>query len=63
MNNEKQTIILRGLVRPADIDPNNNVLSNAIGDLQLELRGKGVLSDGTRPPNIVWRTLLRLINF
>jgi len=63
MNNEKQTIVLRGLVRPADIDPNNNVLSNAIGDLELELRGKGVLSDGTRPPNIVWRTLLRLINF
>jgi flagellar L-ring protein precursor FlgH len=63
MNNEKQTIVLRGLVRPADIDPNNNVLSNAIGDLQLELRGKGVLSDGTRPPNVLLRTLLRLINF
>jgi len=63
MNNEKQTIVLRGLVRPADIDPNNQVLSNAIGDLELELRGKGVLSDGTRPPNVVLRTLLRLINF
>jgi len=63
MNNEKQTIVLRGLVRPGDISPANSVLSNAIGDLELELRGKGVLSDGTRPPNVVLRTLLKLINF
>jgi flagellar L-ring protein precursor FlgH len=63
MNNEKQTLLLRGLVRPGDISPSNAVLSNAMGDLQLELKGKGVLSDGTRPPNAVTRMLLRLIGF
>jgi len=63
MNNEKQTILLRGLVRSGDIAPNNVVLSNAISNLQLDLKGKGVLSDGTRPPNPVVRALLRVIGF
>jgi flagellar L-ring protein precursor FlgH len=63
MNNENQTVLVRGLVRRADIGPDNTVASNAIGDLELELKGKGVLSDGTRPPNIVVRTLLRILGF
>ena len=63
MNNEKQTILLRGLVRPGDIAPDGSVSSNAIGNLELELKGKGVLSDGTRPPNFFMRMLLRLVGF
>jgi flagellar L-ring protein precursor FlgH len=63
MNNEKQTVLLRGLVRSGDIGPNNTVASNAVGNLELELKGKGVLSDGTRPPNVVIRTLLRILGF
>jgi len=63
MNNEQQTVLLRGLVRGGDIGPNNTVASNAIGNLELELKGKGVLSDGTRPPNVVIRTLLRIFGF
>ncbi|MGH9499686.1 MAG: flagellar basal body L-ring protein FlgH [Terriglobales bacterium] len=63
MNNERQTVLVRGLVRIGDIGPNNTVTSNAIGNLELELKGKGVLSDGTRPPNIVVRTLLRILGF
>jgi flagellar L-ring protein precursor FlgH len=63
MNNEHQTILLRGLVRPGDIAPNNTVLSNAIGDLQLELKGKGVLSEGTRPPTVLMRILQRIVGF
>ncbi len=63
MNNEKQTILVRGLVRSGDISPSNSVPSNAIGNLELELKGKGVLSDGTHPPNVVVRTLLKIIGF
>ena len=63
MNNERQTILLRGLVRPGDLAPDNSVLSNAISNLELELKGKGVLSDGTRPPNPLLRWLLRLVGF
>ncbi len=63
MNNERQTILLRGLVRPGDVAPNNTVASNNIGNLEFELKGKGVLSDGTRPPNFLTRFLLRLFGF
>ena len=63
MNNERQTILLRGLVRPGDISPSNVVSSNVIGNLELELKGKGVISDGTRPPNALVRILLRIIGF
>ena len=63
MNNERQTVLVRGLVRPGDIAPDNSVLSNNLGNLQLELKGKGVLSDGTRPPNILVRLMLKLVGF
>jgi flagellar L-ring protein FlgH len=63
MNNERQTVLVRGLVRTGDIAPNNVVLSNAIGNLELELKGKGVLSDGIRPPNLFVRMLLRVVGF
>lgn len=63
MNNEKQTIVLRGVVRRGDIGPNNTVASNTIGDLELEIKGKGVVSDGVRPPHTLLRLLLRVFNF
>ncbi len=63
MNNEKQTILLRGVVRRGDVGPGNTVVSNVIGDLELEIKGKGVVSNGVRPPNILLRLLLRIFNF
>ena len=63
MNNEKQTIKLRGLVRRGDIGPGNTVASNNIGDLELEIKGKGVVSNGVRQPNPVVRALMRILNF
>ena len=63
MNNEKQTILVRGLVRPGDVTPNGTVQSNQVANLELELKGKGVLSDGVRPPNALVRGLLWLVGF
>jgi len=63
MNNEHQTILVRGLVRPGDVAPDNSVSSNAIGNLELELKGRGVVSDGTRPPTPWMRWLLRIVGF
>jgi len=63
MNNEKQTVTLRGLVRRGDIGPNNTVASNTIGDLELEIKGKGVISNGVRPPNPILRAIMRILNF
>jgi flagellar L-ring protein FlgH len=63
MNNERQTVLLRGLVRPGDVAPNGAVASNAIANLELELKGKGVISEGNRPPNIIVRAILRVVGF
>jgi flagellar L-ring protein precursor FlgH len=63
MNNEKQTIILRGIVRRGDIGPNNTVASDSVGDLELEIKGKGVVSDGVRQPHKLLRIILRILDF
>ena len=63
MNNERQNIVVRGVVRPGDVGPDNSVLSNAIANLELEIKGKGVISDGTRPPHPLLRLILRILNF
>jgi flagellar L-ring protein precursor FlgH len=63
MNNEKQTIRLRGLIRRGDIGPNNTVVDAAIGDLELSVKGKGVISNGVRQPHPVLRAIMRILNF
>ena len=50
-------------MRRGDIGPNNTVASDSIGDLELEIKGKGVISDSVRQPNRVLRTILRLLDF
>jgi flagellar L-ring protein FlgH len=63
MSNEHETVILRGLVRPGDLDATNTVASNNVGDLEIEVKGKGVVSEGTRPPNVVLKWILRVVGF
>lgn len=63
MNNQHEHIIVRGLVRPGDIGPSNVVPSAALGNLEIEMKGKGIISDGTRPPNPITRAILWLFGF
>ncbi len=63
VDNQLQQVILRGIVRPSDIGPDNSVPSTALADLNVQVNGKGVINDGTRPPNIVIRTILRIVGF
>lgn len=63
VNQERQNILLRGVVRPGDIGPANTITSTAIGNLELEIKGKGVISDGTRAPHPLLRMILRILNF
>jgi flagellar L-ring protein precursor FlgH len=63
MNNQRQTLILHGVVRPSDIAVDNSVLSSQINNLEVELNGKGVLSEGVRPPNKLVRAILKLVGF
>jgi len=63
VGNDRQTVFLRGLVRPGDILPNNSIVSSSISDLEVEIKGKGAVADITRQPNVVIRTLLKLLSF
>lgn len=63
MNDQRETVILRGLVRPGDLDATNTVTSNSVGNLEVEVKGKGIISEGTRPPNPVTKWLLRILGF
>jgi flagellar L-ring protein precursor FlgH len=63
MNNEHETVILRGLVRPGDLDATNTIPSNQVGNLEVEVKGKGVISEGTRPPNPLVKWILRVVGF
>lgn len=58
VNNETQYITLTGLVRPADISPDNTVLSTYIADAQIAYSGRGPVSDKQRPG---W--LMRAVDF
>ena len=63
MNNQHEHIIVRGLIRPGDIGPNNTVSSASLSNLEIEMKGKGIISDGTRPPNPITRAILWLFGF
>jgi len=62
-NQQSQVVILRGVVRPGDIASDDSVLSTRVSDLELELKGKGVVTDATRQPNVFTRWLMRLLNW
>jgi len=63
VGNNRQTIILRGLVRPGDLAVDNSILSSAVDNLELEIKGKGAVADAARQPNIIIRTLLKWLTF
>jgi flagellar L-ring protein precursor FlgH len=62
-NQQMQMIRLRGLVRPSDVNANNQVLSTAVTDLELEVVGKGIINDYTYRQNPLVRFLERLVIF
>ncbi len=49
INNENQILVLRGIVRPLDIRPDNTVLSTYIADAKISFTGEGVLDDQQAP--------------
>lgn len=60
---QTQLIKLRGLVRPEDVSAQNQVLSTAMTDLELEVTGKGIVSDSTYRQNPVVRWLEKILVF
>jgi flagellar L-ring protein precursor FlgH len=60
---QTQLIKLRGLVRPEDVSAQNQVLSAAMTDLELEVTGKGIVNDSTYRQNPVVRFLEKMLVF
>lgn len=63
VGNDRQTIVLRGLVRPGDIATDNSVLSSQVGSMELRIKGKGAVADATRQPNLVVRLMMKVLSF
>jgi flagellar L-ring protein FlgH len=63
INNQKETMLVRGVLRPGDIGPDNSAPSTALSSLEVELKGKGVVSDAIRSPNPLMRAILWVIGF
>ena len=49
INNENQIIQLTGVVRPRDINSNNQVLSTYVADARISYSGTGVINDRQKP--------------
>jgi flagellar L-ring protein precursor FlgH len=60
---QTQLIKLRGLVRPEDASAQNQVLSTAMTDLELEVTGKGIVNDTTYRQNPIVRWLQKILIF
>lgn len=63
MNHQHEHIIVHGVIRPGDIGPANTVASASLNDLEIEMKGKGIIADNTRPPNIISRAVLWVLGF
>ncbi len=60
---QTQLIKLRGLVRPEDVNAQNQVQSSDMTDLELEVTGKGIVNDSTYRQSAVARFLEKLLVF
>ena len=63
VNSERQTVSVRGIVRPTDLATSNVVSSSNVADLEVRINGKGVVNDSVRRPNFLYRLLLGLMPF
>jgi flagellar L-ring protein precursor FlgH len=63
VNSERQTVIVRGVVRPTDLGPANSIASNRLAQLEIRINGKGVVGDAVRRPFFLYRLLLGLLPF
>ena len=49
LNNEEEYMVLRGVVRPEDIDAGNEIASWRVADARIDFYGSGVVGDQQRP--------------
>jgi flagellar L-ring protein precursor FlgH len=57
INGDRQLAVLTGVLRTADIEPNNVALSSSVGQLRIRYFGRGLIKDNLQPG---W--LIRILN-
>jgi flagellar L-ring protein precursor FlgH len=63
VNSEHQTVTIRGIIRPDDVTPANQVSSDRVAMLEVRVTGKGVVNDAVKRPFFLYRLLLGLLPF
>jgi flagellar L-ring protein precursor FlgH len=63
INSERQEVTVRGVIRATDLGPDNQVSSDRLAQLEVQINGKGVVNDAVRRPFILYRLLLGLLPF
>ncbi len=63
INSETHLVTVRGVVRPADITPANEVPSDRLAQMEVRINGKGVVNDAIKRPFILYRLLMGLLPF
>jgi flagellar L-ring protein precursor FlgH len=63
VNSEKQSIVIKGLIRPADLTTANTIASNQVANLSVQVNGKGVVGDAIRRPHFMYRLIMGLLPF
>lgn len=63
VNAERQLVVIRGVVRQADLRTDNSVSSDRIALMDLRVNGKGVVNEAIRRPNALYRFFRRLLPF
>ena len=62
-NQQTETVLLRGIVRPEDVSPSNQILSTSISGLEIQVIGKGIINDSTHRPNLLVRSIEKILVF
>ncbi|MCL4796002.1 MAG: flagellar basal body L-ring protein FlgH [Bryobacteraceae bacterium] len=63
VNSEKQKVTVRGIIRWNDLNSFNRISSDRISDLEVRIDGKGIVGDGVRRPNFLYRLLMGILPF
>lgn len=63
INSETHLITVRGVARPVNITPANQVQSSQLAEMEVRINGKGVVNDAIRRPFVLYRLLMGLLPF
>jgi len=63
VTDQHQKMVLHGIVRQEDVSPADVVASTAISHMEVDVEGKGVLTESVHQPPLPIRWLMRIIGF